>query len=518
MITTTTEILTIQKFVFLLDEFHYNEYLGHLVERNLKLSVKLVKQIRQTLPAFETPDELCKKLYGKSGESRLAFNQLVSYTFKQSGHLAINYPYYLTPNYTRLTDLVNKGEIEQTELLTDALLDIAGRIEDRPTQLVVLKFLTQRAFLMKRNVDGTKYMAEINQVRVTEMCCDEILTALRLHINASSSTLPGATKLQTYENMFLSYSAHESKVVRLLAQYAHIYLLFYTDKSRFYQPATRELMDSLEKDIEKYKYKVLPFGFDLKSSFTFYKLNSPFANLNSPEGRQHFEELQEHYKSVKFWNSYLNLPEVLTIATRASFYLTQYSPFVYRQNYPQQVKPVDLEGIEALARRCNEMLEGQWQKSDYKSDYVNLTLLRAGLLILCGGKNIPHAADELEHMLVLYQQHNFGGATDTIFLFLMMAYFSLKDYEKCIQTFARYTKSVSPKTFSKGNDIDIHIYFYAAKWLQRHSKQYLCKLYATYQRTLAADAIPGHSQKILDCLNYLNIPFQQMHENEVAVQ
>ena len=509
MTAPTTEILTIQKFVFLLDDFHYHEFLNYLVERNLKLSIRLTEEIRIYLPKFESADALCKKIYGeKNKASKLKFNQLASHTFRQSSHLAINYPYYLSPNFTLLAQTVNKGETEKTELLSDALLDIARRIEDRPTQLLVLKFLTQRAFLMKRNSEGVKYMAEIKEVRVTEMCFDEILTTLRIEINANSGPTHDAKQLQSFETMFLAYCKHESKAVRLLAQYAYIYLLFYSDKNRFYDLSTRELMNNLDKDIERYQYIILPFGFDIKSSFTFYKLNSPFANLNSPDGKLDFADLLTHYKSVQFWNSYLNIPELFTIATKTSYYLTQYSHFVYRRDYNKLVKPADLTEIGKIAARCQEMLAGHGNKSDFKSDLINLTLLRAGLLILLGGDNTRLAAEELELMLTSFQQHNFGGATDTIYLFLMLAYFSMKQYDKCKTTYNRYSKSFSTKTFSKSNDIDIQLYFYASQWLKSNSKQYLHKLNATYKRTLEPDAVPGHNKRVLYFFNYFNIPIE----------
>lgn len=514
---STPEILTIQKFVYLLNDFYYQEFAEHLRGRNLKLSLKLVEQIHDTLPNFESPEALCKRIYGeKTKDAKLKFNQLASHTFRQSAHLAINYPYYLTPNYTLLTQLVNAGEIEKTEFLANTMLDIAGRIEDRASQLAVLKFLIQRALLMKRTAEAGRYMAEVRQVRITEMCCDEILSALRIDLNSSSGSVPESAQLETYKRMFLNYRNNESKAIRLLAQYAYIYQMFYFDKVSFYDPTTRELMNDLDRDIEKYKYVVLPFGFDLKSSYTFYKLNSPFADIVSPRGRQNFEELQNHYKSVLFWKSYLNIPELFTIATKTSYYLTQYISLVFRDNYLELVNGEDLREIRGLADRCIEMLSGQGKKNDYKSDFINLTMLRAGLLILSGDDGPVKAAEELELMLTSYQQHNFGGATDSIFLFLMISYFCSEDYDKCKLTFGRYSKSLHKKTFSKSNDIEIHIYFYASQWLKRHSKQYLRKLKATYQRTLGPDAVPGQSKRVLDTLNYLNIPFESVKDEELV--
>ncbi|HWB63065.1 MAG TPA: hypothetical protein VG603_06105, partial [Chitinophagales bacterium] len=108
----TSELLTIQKFIYLLDDFHYAEFSNHLQAIKADLPHKLLQVIRKRLPEFDGHEALCKKIYGKYGKNeRLAFNQLASYTFKLSSDLAINYPAYLTPNYAKIEQLINKGQI-----------------------------------------------------------------------------------------------------------------------------------------------------------------------------------------------------------------------------------------------------------------------------------------------------------------------------------------------------------------------------------------------------------------------
>src|ERR1035438_6055147 len=95
----TSELLTIQKFIYLLDDFHYGQFTNYLEETKSRLPLKLAQLIRKKLPGFDTHEVLCKKVYGKYDKSeRLNFNQLGSYTFKLSNDLAINYPAYLTSN------------------------------------------------------------------------------------------------------------------------------------------------------------------------------------------------------------------------------------------------------------------------------------------------------------------------------------------------------------------------------------------------------------------------------------
>lgn len=55
------EILTIQRFIFLLDDFHYAEFATHLAAVNAALPLKLADTIRKQLPDFDTHENLCKK-------------------------------------------------------------------------------------------------------------------------------------------------------------------------------------------------------------------------------------------------------------------------------------------------------------------------------------------------------------------------------------------------------------------------------------------------------------------------
>src|ERR1700759_4900712 len=110
----TSDLLTIQKFVYLLDDFHYKEFITHLEVINAQMPLKLTQFIKKKLPNFDTHEGLCKKMYGKYEKNeRLTFNQLASYTFKLSYDLASNYPAYLTPNFPVLQRHVNEGKTEE---------------------------------------------------------------------------------------------------------------------------------------------------------------------------------------------------------------------------------------------------------------------------------------------------------------------------------------------------------------------------------------------------------------------
>src|SRR5271156_1226126 len=65
----SADTLTIQKFIYLLNDFHYNEFRHHLIKIKASLPLKLAEAIRARLPGFDTHEELCKKIYEAAGKT-----------------------------------------------------------------------------------------------------------------------------------------------------------------------------------------------------------------------------------------------------------------------------------------------------------------------------------------------------------------------------------------------------------------------------------------------------------------
>lgn len=503
----TSDLLTIQKFIFLLDDFHYEEFTRHLLESKAELPLKLSHVIRKKLPEFDGHEGLCVKIYGKYEKNeRLAFNQLASYTFKLSANLSINYPAYLSVNYPVLQRLINKGQTAEGNFLGKAMLEIAEKIEDHSTQIFVLKFFIQQAFLMKQSTVGVKYTNELDAVYDIEKQCHHILSILRLNLNIALDSAVDKDKIAEYKKLFLSHHNHSSCSLRLLSKYAYIYTLYFHDPEQFKDSSTGALIDDLEKDLNNYSYIVFPFGFDIKSNFSFYKLNSQKIDLTSKAGQKDFDDLKKHYSSVQFWNSYLNIPEIFAMALKASNYLTAYHHYVHRADYYKMIPADVLQEIKSLSERCKELLKHSGLEKYYKHDLINLELLYSGLLILSAGPGIKKGAEELESVLILYQQVNLAGTTDSIFLFLMIAYFAMRQYDKCAQTFKRYVRITKGKSVYEDNDVEIHIYYYLSQWLAFKSNQYLVKLKSTYSQVAADSARAEQAKAIEELSEYFELP------------
>ncbi len=503
----TSDLLTIQKFIYLLDNFHYEEFTSYLKEIKAELPLRLSQAIRKKMPAFATHEELCVKLYDKYDKNdRLAFNQLASYTFKLSSNLAINYPAYLSPNYSLLQRLVNTGETLQANLLAKLLLEISEKTEDYSTHIFALKFLIQQAFLMKQNTVGVKLSSELDTIYEIEKKCHEILSALRLNLNIAIEPVVSAQVLQSYKNMFRQCHEHPSASLRLLSKYAYIYALYYHEPEEFKNASTNKMILDLERELNNYSHIVFPFMFDIRSNFSIYKLNSTMSDVTGKTGIKDYEELKRHYNSVKFWKSYLNIPELVVMALKTSNYLTTYHHYIHRSDYYNIIPAEYLREIKEMSVKCSEMLQREDLDKYYKNDLINLKLIYSGLLILSGREGIIKGAEELETMLISYQQINLAGTTDSIFLFLMIAYFSTRGFEKCALTFKRYTRITKGKPVYEENDVIIHIYYYLSQWLAFKSRQYLVKLKAAYEDVIKNDPHSEQARAIEELISYFKLP------------
>lgn len=478
------EILTIQKFIYLLSDFHYGQFTRYLSETKAAVPLKLVQEIKKKLPLFDSIDELCEKIYGKNNiKTRGAFNQLSSHTLRSTYYLAQNYPSYLFHNIPEIEKLINEGKHNQADFLSSTLLSIAERVEDFQCQILVLKFLAQQSYLMKDVAQGIKYDAKLDQAHENEFTTKRLISALRHTLNVSLISKAPADYAKTI-TYFKSFHKSEFVSLRIYSRYAVLYSLYYFEPDKFAEASTLHMMRELEKDMEAFSYIVFPFLFDLKGTFTFLKLNSSLLDLNKKEDSRQLKLLQQHYQSVLFWKNYLNIPQVFYIAVKASHYLSHYHFYLSYADYSKRISKAEFDEINELIKTCEALLSNEKWEKIYKVDFMSLRMLYGGLLILSGGERIKKGVSELEHLLTSYQQMNLAGSTDSIFLCLMAGYFALKKYDKCQLTYKRYYKTTIKRTVYDDNDTGIYTYYYLACWLTSQRDQYLTKLKKNYQRLL----------------------------------
>ena len=498
-----SEILSIQKFVFLLDEFHYEQFVSNL--RNIKagLPLKLTEAIRKSLPAFDSPDALCKKIYGGySEDQRKSFNQLSYHTIKLSYYLAWNYPGYLLPTVQWIQKAVNEGNFDYANQVANFLWSTAERVEDYQTQAIALKFLSQQAFLMKDFTTGVKLDRTLTKVCETEMSLNNLISTLRELIQLSLSGKK--VDINKKKDFFHAYFKHTSPSLRIYSKYAILYLTYYFDPTEFSEAPILTLILDIEKELANNSFVIFPFLFDLTGSFNFLKLNSASADLENKEYRKELREFSDHYQEVEFWKSYLNLPKLFVIAIKATHYISKYHYYLSRKNY-QQIIEREITDLKNLIKECEELLANKHWDKHYRVDLMSVEMLYGGLLILLGGDNIKKGINQLEFLLTSYQQMNLAGSTDSIFLCLMSGYFSLKQYDKCSHTYTRYYKATSKTEVYEMNDLNIQSYYYLSQWLVSNRDQYLGKLRANHKRIVENSTEKNSAHALEELMDYLHI-------------
>lgn len=264
-------LITIQKFIYLLDDFHYNEFITHLSSVNATLPLKLVTTIRHKLPAFESHEGLCKSVYGSFGKGpKQNFNQLASYTFRLSGALAQNYPGYLGHNIFKIQRLVNEGKGTEANFLADILLDIAERTNNFQCQVFVLNFLTRQAFITKNTAAGIKLDARLSEALNSE----KILVDIQIF---TRKTLAGVnlkkSELENVKDHLLGFANHNSPAIRILARHSFLLILYQFDPHAFDQPEIREMASQLQKDLNNQAHVVFPYLHNLRGSLFFADLS-----------------------------------------------------------------------------------------------------------------------------------------------------------------------------------------------------------------------------------------------------
>ncbi|MDB5283747.1 MAG: hypothetical protein JWO06_2822 [Bacteroidota bacterium] len=472
----SSSLLTIQKFIYLLSDFHYHEFVRYLSSTNALLPLKLTQNIKDKLPEFDTPEELCKKVYGGADKShRQNFNQLSSYTFKLSSVLAQNFPSYLHYNTSKLQRFVNEGKREDANLLAESMLDIAERIEDFQGQISALKFLGQQAFLVKDIPTGVRFNTALENAIENERLLFLLQSYMRkaFHVDDVINTENGLDNFKAYYQPYLN---HSSAMIRIFSQYACISAIYNYNAESITLPVNVEAIKALEREMNNYDYLAFPFMTDLKGNFGFLRLNSAYIDFNSKEGQKNFDDLSRYYSSIKFWKNYLNFGQMHLIAIQVSRLMTTYHYQLHRSDYNQVITDNDSKILNSLLQESEEMLGSDISKKYYEYEMRSLRMLHGALLIFRGGDSIKKGVNEIESLLIIYQQINLKAATDSIYLCLMIGYFSMKDYEKCAQTYKRYNKIIKGKPIFEGNDSKIHAYYYVSQWLETGSKQYVAKL------------------------------------------
>ncbi len=474
-------MIGIQKQILLLSDFHFKEFANYLLEVNAELPYKLITTIRQAKTPHES-DELCRLTYGDSEEkTKKKFLQLTHHTFKLSVFLSRNYPNYLKHNLQQIEILLSKGEKEEANILADSLSDIAEKIEDFNTLIELYKFLAQQCFITESR-EAHKLHQKIDEFISLEQIKNSIYLHMREKLFYKSKE--GVSKTQAVKNIafYNQYINHQCQSISILARYGKYHELSFLSHPDFFKPETLKEIDVLERDFLNNAYVIFHFLDDLYYKILGLRLQLDVSNNDTNQMLQEIKKMNEISSFLKYWKSYINIPEIFSFSVQVSYYMNTYG-YTFRDDY-HQFLPSDVSvNMNLLRQRIEKELTKEiYKDSKYIIKLINLKNYYAVILLTGDTSDRIKSTKILEDMLITYQQIPFQKYLDGIFITLIIGYFSLKDYNKVVATYKRYKKITTEQIVVKENDICIDVFYYTTQYITTQRKQYLEKLKLTYER------------------------------------
>lgn len=502
-------MLLIEKVIKLLDDFHYDvfrEYVKNISVRSY-YPLALIDVIDRNLQVEQESEYLFRATYGEDEvdeKGMKKFFQLAHYTFRLTSFLAKNYPDYLQTNIPRMQQLINSGEREKATALSRALIDVCEKTEDYDTLLKVLSIRAHRDILLespKQAVESFQKMDEILTLKKDFNAINIYFYQYYKDKGKEKNGTPPEKMLAFYEPYFES----KSFAVRILSHLNYSYTLYLLRNKAFYEDDNFAKLEFIEAELKKYDYIVFPYLFNIRPKLSLLRLNYSRRKLSDDEVLDEATKIIEDSQDDLFWNSFINLPEINSIAVQTSLLVTQHFKS-YRKNHLELLPAEIVERIELLKARCKAILDNKLLEEVFVVRYINFTTVYAGLLLLGGKEDIKKSIETLEHLLVFFQQVAFHAFIDPIYLNLIMGSMCLQDFDKVEKNYRRYKKSTRGKVVNPENDLVLHGFYYVSKWLETQRNQYVNKLAKVLKETLEKKNLASTRNLLLEVIEYFKIP------------
>lgn len=501
-------MLSIQKTILLLDDFHFEEFKLHLKNSNAELPLRLVNQIRKDDWKQKESDDLCKAVYGvKDEKSKKKFFQLVHYTFRLTSYLSRNHPSYLMHNISGIEQLINKGEPDKANQLAEILLDVSEKIEDFPTAIAVLKYFAQQSFITENKNAAIKYHQHISELLKNEHIINQMYLYMRQNLNFKGKSALSDKEMEEHLMFYNKYRNSESLSVQLLGRYAYCHTLNYLNDPRFYSLETLDEINNLTEDLEKNSFVIFSFSDDIQLNVDYLKLKHLIGSMTRDELQKETAFLIKQREPLRFWKNYVNTPEIIYLSIQASYFLTHHCQG-YRKDYNENL-PKDISAqIEFYKKKSEEILEKPiWNEGMYVR-FINLNNIYCGFLILGTKEDIKKAIEKLEYLLVNFQQIAFQRLYDALFATLILGYFFLQDHEKIQECYKRFEKLTANTNKNVENDLTIKAIYYSSQWINTQRKQYVEKLQSISDKASENEKLTHLLALITDIVEYFDIPMK----------
>lgn len=492
-----------------MDDEVYAQFTNYLQGIKADMSLKLVNAVSRKLDVVNSSDELAQKVYGKvDTKTKQNFNQLASHTFRLTGFVSASYPNYLVHNIGRIEKLINAGQVTDANRLMQWLYDISEKIEDFTTQVAVLKIQAQQAILARAYAENLRLHQQVEKTLENERILNEFFYRIRKYFNAALRDKDVQNVVDENIEWFKQFLNHDAKTVSLFSKVQIIHIYYYYKQTEFFKPETMEQLKKCEEELEAHPFLVFPYLFDLPSKLAYLHLNIATSQLDSPTSRNVFKRLTSPDRIPKYWNSYVNHPMIYALAIQASYLLSKYQYLVHKPNYVAQIPALARENIEYMRRTCLEEIQKQLYK-EHVNDYIYLKITLSAISLLSGVESIKASTDDLEDLMITYQQIPFSESIDTIFICLMIGYFVQGKYAKCSDTFKRYLKLSTYRVSIAVNEKGIYSYYYVSQWLHTGRKQYLKKIKEHLESIEGLVEMSAMHQSLVEMVADYNIPINE---------
>lgn len=494
-------MISIQKQVLLLSDFHYKEFADYLMDTNSDLPYKLISTIKKTKIQPES-DELCYLIYGDAEEkTRKKFLQLTHHTFKLSAFLSRNYPNYLKHNLQLIEEYLSKGYKKEANDLADWLKDVAEKIEDYTTLVEVNKYLAQQAFISESK-ESYKYHKKVDAYLQLEQIKNSLYSYMREHLFFKGKENISKSQVNKDLAFFDKYTSHSSHSINILARFGKYYELSFLGHPDFFKKETQIELDNLERDFLNNASVSYHYLDDMYFKILGQRLQHNVNTTNTEALLNEVKKMNGISSFLKYWKSYINIPELFSLSVQVSHYMSAYG-FVFRNDYQKKLPKDVLESINYLKNRLEEVLTKNIWDESHVIKFINVRCFYSAILLTGDEKDKNKSIKMLEDTLVSYQQIPFQKFLDGIFVALIMGYFSLKEYHKVVISYKRYKKITADQIVIRENDLTIDAYYFAAQYLTNQRNQYTEKLKLTFDESGSY----SHIQKLIaELVSYYKLP------------
>ena len=484
-------MLLIEKLVKLLSDDHYRYFYEHVKHTSLRSYYPLVLlDLIDRDPAVTHPTAwFCKRVYeletAPDDAELHKFRQLASYTFKMVEPLSNNFPNFLAWNITRVYEHINAGRLKPAVHLAELTRDVAEKIEDWTTEQQALEILGEREVKRETGVRATEFNDRIDVLLGYQRQLNGLLRHIRSHFYGKAKPKTGTDPEEILEP-FRAVSDSGSQKIRVMASFFTRYAYYFYRHPTFRTDAFLTELEALERDLQAAGHLTAPPFFPLNHRVSFLKLSYLAARdeLDSDRVLELAHEIHAQSDRQLYWSSFVNLPEIFSLAVQ----LSHYSTHAYRSYADDLSTALDRDTrrtIAELTERCAELLRREDMIEEYTIRHINLTTIYAGFLVLGDRASVERGIQELENILISFQQVPFHAFLDSIYCFLHMGGFALQDVDRMDSYFKRYKKATKGKAVNRENDLTIHALYYVAKWISTGRKQYEKKLGAVLDESLA---------------------------------